>query len=116
MEVTGMIREVLQSQEGIGKNGNPWKVQGYVLETMDEYPKKIAFEVFGAERIENNKCEVNDLVTISFDIDSREYNGRWFTSVRAWKVEKQGHDILAAEPVEEEAVEAVEQVTDELPF
>ena len=88
MEVVGKIIQVLPMQEGIGRNGNPWKLQGYVLETLDQYPRKVHFEVFGEDRIKMNPCEVDQLVTVSFDIESREFNGRWYTSIRAWKIQQ----------------------------
>lgn len=88
MEVVGKIIQVLPAQEGIGRNGNPWKVQPYVLETLDQYPRKVHFEVFGEERIKQNPCDLDQLVTVSFDIESREFNGRWYTSIRAWKIQQ----------------------------
>ena len=88
MEVVGKIIQVLPAQEGIGKNGNPWKVQPYVLETLDQYPRKVHFEVFGEDRIKQNPCDIDQLVTVSFDIESREFNGRWYTSIRAWKIQQ----------------------------
>ena len=88
MEVVGKIIQVLPMQEGVGRNGNPWKLQGYVLETLDQYPRKVHFEVFGEDRIKMNPCDVDQLVTVSFDIESREFNGRWYTSIRAWKIQQ----------------------------
>ena len=88
MEVVGKIIQGLPMQEGVGRNGNPWKLQGYVLETLDQYPRKVHFEVFGEDRIKMNPCDVDQLVTVSFDIESREFNGRWYTSIRAWKIQQ----------------------------
>ena len=88
MEVVGKIIQVLPAQEGVGRNGNPWKVQPYVLETLDQYPRKVRFEVFGEDRIKQNPCDIDQLVTVSFDIESREFNGRWYTSIRAWKIQQ----------------------------
>ena len=88
MEVVGKIIQVLPAQEGVGRNGNPWKVQPYVLETLDQYPRKVHFEVFGEDRIRMNPCAIDQLVTVSFDIESREFNGRWYTSIRAWKIQQ----------------------------
>ena len=88
MEIIGKIIQVLPVQEGVGKNGNPWKVQAYVLETQEQYPRKVCFEIFGEDRIKNNPCNIDDLVTVSFDIESREFNGRWYTSIRAWRVQQ----------------------------
>ena len=86
MEVVGKIIQVLPVQEGVGRNGNPWKVQPYVLETLDQYPRKVHFEVFGEDRIRMNPCAIDQLVTVSFDIESREFNGRWYTSIRAYRI------------------------------
>ena len=86
MEVVGKIIQVLPVQEGVGRNGNPWKVQPYVLETLDQYPSKVHFEVFGEDRIRMNPCAIDQLVTVSFDIESREFNGRWYTSIRAYRI------------------------------
>lgn len=88
MEVSGKIIQILPLQEGTGRNGNPWKVQTAILETQDQYPRKVCFEVFGEDRINNNPFKVDDIVTISFDIDSHEFNGRWYTSIRAYRVQQ----------------------------
>lgn len=88
MDIVGKIIQVLPAQEGVGRNGNPWKVQPYVLETLDQYPRKVHFEVFGEDRIKQNPCDVDQLVTVSFDIESREFNGRWYTSIRAWRIQQ----------------------------
>ena len=98
MEVVGKIIQVLPIQEGVGRNGNPWKLQGYVLETFDQYPRKVHFEVFGEDRIKNNPCEIDQVVTVSFDIESREFNGRWYTSIRAWKIQQGDMTQAAAVP------------------
>ena len=98
MEVVGKIIQVLPVQEGVGRNGNPWKVQPYVLETLDQYPRKVHFEVFGEDRIKMNPCDIDQLVTVSFDIESREFNGRWYTSIRAWKIQQGDTTQTAAVP------------------
>ena len=99
MEVVGKIIQVLPVQEGVGRNGNPWKVQPYVLETLDQYPRKVHFEVFGEDRIKQNPCDIDQLVTVSFDIESREFNGRWYTSIRAWRIQQGDTTQAAAGPV-----------------
>lgn len=88
MDIVGKIIQVLPEQSGTSKTGNPWKVQSYVLETQEQYPRKVCFEIFGEDRIKNNPCKVDDVVTVSFDIESREFNGRWYTSIRAWRVQQ----------------------------
>ena len=89
MEISGKIIQVLPEQGGVSKtSGKEWKLQAYVLETQEQYPRKVHFEVFGEDRIKANPCQLDDLVTVSFDIESREFNGRWYTSVRAWKIQQ----------------------------
>lgn len=90
MEITGKIIAVLPEQGGISKTGNEWKKQEYVLETHDQYPKKVCFQLFGADRIAQAAIQPGEELTVSFDIDSREYQGRWFTNINAWKVERPG--------------------------
>ena len=101
MEISGKIIQVLPEQGGVSKtSGKEWKLQAYVLETQEQFPKKVHFEVFGEDRIKANPCQLDDVVTVSFDIESREFNGRWYTSLRAWKIQQ---GVVEAAP----AVQAV---------
>ena len=91
MEITGKIIAVLPANSGTSaRTGNPWMSQTYVIETQGQYPKKLAFDVFGADRITQFNLQVGDIATVFFDFDAHEYNGRWFNSVRAFNVEKSG--------------------------
>ena len=104
MEISGKIIQVLPEQGGVSKtSGKEWKLQAYVLETQEQYPRKVHFEVFGEDRIKANPCQLDDVVTVSFDIESREFNGRWYTSIRAWKIQQGVVD--AAAPAAVPAVE-----------
>ena len=86
MEITGKIIAVLPEQGGTSKSGNEWKKQEYVLEMNDQsqYPKKVCFQIFGADRIAQAAIQPGETLTVSIDIDSREYQGRWFTNISAW--------------------------------
>ncbi len=88
MEITGKIITILPEQGGVSKNGNEWKKQEYVLETYDQYPKKICFQLFGADRIAQAAIRPGEELTVSFDIESREYMGKWYTNINAWKIER----------------------------
>ncbi|MBP3613916.1 MAG: DUF3127 domain-containing protein [Bacteroidaceae bacterium] len=88
MEITGKIIAVLPERGGVSKTGNEWKTQEYVLETHEQYPRKICFNVFGADKIAQFNIQVGEEMTVSFDINAREYNGRWYNDIRAWKVER----------------------------
>lgn len=86
MEVEGKVILFIGERSGTSKAGNPWKVKEYVLETKENYPRKIAFDFFG-DRADQFPLNVGDEIRLSFDIESREYQGRWFTSIRGWKSE-----------------------------
>ena len=88
MEITGKIIAVLPEVGGTSKSGNEWKKQEYVLETIDQYPKSVCFQMFGADRITQAAIQLGEVVTVFFDIESREYMGRWYTNINAWKVER----------------------------
>lgn len=103
MTIEGKIIQVLPLQGGVSKtSGKEWALQAYVLKTKEQYPKKVHFEVFGDDRIKANPCGVDDIVSVDFDIESREFNGRWYTSIRAWRIVKQ--DATQAAPQEAEQV------------
>ena len=87
MEITGKIIVVLPPQSGVSQAGNNWKKQEYVLETEETYPKKVHFDFFGERADQYNWIKIGDRIRLSFDIESREYNNRWYTSIRGWKSE-----------------------------
>lgn len=122
MEFTGKIIAVLPEKGGVSKTGNEWKTQEYVIENHDQYPRKMCFNVFGADKIAQFAIQAGEELTVSFDIDCREWQGRWFNDLRAWKVERasnvqgQGSPVppgaQPAAPVDFSATDA----KDDLPF
>ena len=97
MEIKGKIIQKLELQSGTSKAGNAWKKQEYVLETMDSYPRKVKFDFFG-DRADQYPLEVGDIITLSYDIESREFNGRWYTDIRGFKAVKEDPNAVAAAP------------------
>ena len=85
MELKGKIIEVLEPVTGQGKNGT-WKKQEVVIETPGQYPKKVCVEMWG-DTINESILQIGTEVTAQIDVESREYNGRWYTVVKAWKIE-----------------------------
>ena len=86
MELIGKIIQVLPLQEGVSKAGNAWKKQESILETLGtQYPRKVCFNLFG-DNVDKFPMQVGQDVTVSIDLESREFNGRWYTDVRAWNV------------------------------
>ena len=98
MEFTGKIIAVLPPRGGISKSGNEWKVQEYVIEDHGQYPRKMCFDVFGAEKIEQFHIQEGEELTVSFDVDAREYQGRWYNSIRAWKVDRVAAQTAQPQP------------------
>ena len=88
MELSGKIVQILEKQTGAGKNGT-WEKQEFILETQGQYPKKVCFNIWGAKIAQFN-IQNGEFINIGVDLESREYNGRWYTDVRAWKVERPG--------------------------
>jgi hypothetical protein len=85
MQLTAKLLTVLPLQTGSGKNGD-WKKQDFIVETGEMYPKKICISVWG-DKINPTVLVVGNELNIDFDIESREYNGRWYTDLKAWKIE-----------------------------
>lgn len=87
MEITGRIIAVMEKRSGQSqRSGNTWASQDYVLETQEQYPRRCLFNVFGEDKINEYNLQIGSEVTVSFDINAREYNGRWYNDVRAWRV------------------------------
>lgn len=85
-EISGQIIAVLPTKSGTSARGTEWSSQTAVVETKEQYPKKVAFDITGADRIAQFNLQVGEYVTVSYDIDAHEYNGKWFNAVRAWNV------------------------------
>ena len=100
MELTGRIIAVMAAQSGVSaRTGNSWMSQDYVIEVPGQYPKRCVFRVFGEDRIKQFNIQMNEDVTIQFDIDAHEYQGRWFNDIRAYNVLRGQVPPVAGAPV-----------------
>ncbi|MDR3057507.1 MAG: DUF3127 domain-containing protein [Dysgonomonas sp.] len=88
MQLTAKLIQVMPIQTGMGKNGE-WRKQNIILETDGMYPKKVCMTLWG-DKINESILQVGNILDVSFDIESREYNGNWYTDLRAWKVDPAG--------------------------
>lgn len=88
-DITGKIIAVLPTRSGTSARGTQWSSQTAVIETHEQYPKRVAFDVLGGKITEFN-LQVGEEVAVSFDINAREYNGKWWNSVNAWQVVRKG--------------------------
>ncbi len=88
MQLTAKLVQLLPLQSGTGKNGQ-WKKQDIIVETEATYPKKVCVSIWG-DKIDASSLQPGNLLKIDFDVESREFNGRWYTDVKAWKIEVAG--------------------------
>src|SRR6476619_6807525 len=117
MELKGKVIQILQVQTGMGKKGQ-WKKQEFILETQSQYPKKVCLSAWG-DKIDQYNLTVGDVVTVAVDLESREYNGRWYTEARAWKVDKSGSASAQSSndvPLGDEPFSSSQGGSDDLPF
>ncbi len=96
MEITGKIIAVLPAVGGQSqRTGNAWKKQEYVIETHDQFPRKCCFTVFGEDKINQFNIQAGEELTVSFDIDARQWQNRWFNDIRAWAVSRNVQPVSA---------------------
>ncbi|MBQ6192206.1 MAG: DUF3127 domain-containing protein [Bacteroidaceae bacterium] len=89
MELTGKIIAEFNERGGVSnRTGNEWKAKSYVLEVPGDYPRKMVFDVFGVDRLQAFNIQIGETLTVHFDIDAHEYNGRWFNDVRAFRIDR----------------------------
>ena len=101
MDIRCKLLDKLAVQSGTSARG-PWSKQDFIVETLEQYPRKICMNVWGQDKVnELQGFNPGEMLTISINIESREFNGRWYTDVRAWKIQREG----AAEPQAAPAVD-----------
>ena len=117
MEISGKLIQKLPLQSGVGKTGTSWQKQEFVIETIETYPKKICANLWGEKTEALNALNIGDQVIMTFNLESREFNGKWYTKVKAWKVvvDKAAEPQKAPEP-EYQTQFTDDPQTDDLPF
>ena len=87
MDLTGKVIAIMAANSGVSaRTGNPWMSQEYVIEVPGQYPRKMLFRIFGEDRIKQFNIQAGEEITVQFDIDAHEYNGRWFNEIRAYNI------------------------------
>lgn len=114
LQVKGKLIQKLPIESGEGKNGR-WEKQQFVVETDEQFPKKICIMLWGDKVAMLEKVTEGDVLTVSINIESREYNSRWYTDVKAWRIEK-GADEGSAAPMPTEPPADLGLPDDDLPF
>ncbi len=129
MDLTGKIIAVLPANSGVSaRTGNPWMSQDFVIEVPGQYARKCLFRVFGEDRLKQFNIQMGEELTVSFDIDAHEFNGRWFNDIRAYAVNRGTTPTAAPDagagaatsqaqsPFPPAQEPAAENSTDDLPF
>lgn len=127
MDIIGKAIAALPVKSGVSpRTGEQWQSREYVIETQEQYPKRMCFEVFGTDKLKEFNIRNNDLIKVHFDINAREHNGKWYNSIRAWKVEHVNPDgsavgSTAAAPVAQAQAPAApapaaQESEEDLPF
>lgn len=87
MNVKGVVIHILKEETGVSKAGKEWRKRGFVIETADQYPKTICFDTFGEKTSLIDPLSEGQEVDVHFNLESREYNGKYFHNINAWKIE-----------------------------
>jgi len=90
LKIKGKIVKILEKETGTSKAGKEWVKQNFVIDTGSQYNPEVCFQMFGDDKVENlNKYnKVGDEVEVSFNVSSREFNGKYYHNLDAWKVFK----------------------------
>lgn len=119
MDITGKVIAIMEARGGVSaRTGNSWMTQEYVIEIPGQYPRKMLFNIFGEDRIKQFNIQAGEEITVQFDIDAREYNGRWFNDIRAYNIIRggqAGQAIPAATPFPPQQVAAPQAATAPFP-
>lgn len=118
MDIKGTVIQIFPTQTGQGKKGQ-WQKQEFLLETQGQYPKKICMSLWGHEKIDNADLEEGMTLTAHIELESREYNGRYYTEVRCWKIEGSSRSGINSSKVADEPFATSQESqsgSDDLPF
>lgn len=114
LEIKGKLLQKLDVVTGESAKGK-WEKQDFIIETEDQFPKKVCMNVWGDKLSMLEKVAVGDTVTVSVNIESREFNSRWYTDVRAWRIERNADEGTPMRPQDEPPLD-LGAPSDDLPF
>lgn len=120
LSVKGRVFQILKAETGVSKGGKEWSKREFVIETEEQFPRKVCFTLFGDKTSLINNLTVGETVDVSFNVESREYNGKWFHNINAWKIDKPAENQSSAAGVPEYSIDDIPPEADEngndLPF
>ena len=119
LSVKGKLSSKLSVESGTSKAGKEWKKQSFVVDTGAQYNPEICFQLFGEDKIAMlQHHNEGDQIEVSFNLSSREYNGKYFHNIDAWRIENIGAGATNETPLAEEppVFDAPASEEDDLPF
>lgn len=120
LAVKGKIQQILKPESGVSRAGKEWNKQEFVIETEEQFPRKVCFTLFGDKTSLINGLSAGEEVEVSFNLESREYNGKWFHNINAWKIDKPASENMPEPPPQFEVgdipPEPADDQANDLPF
>lgn len=120
LQVKGKIQQILKAESGVSRAGNGWKKQEFVIETEEQFPRKVCFTLFNDKTSLIDGFSAGNEVEVSFNLESREYNGKWFSTINAWKIDRPSTGSMPDAPpeyrFEDIPPEPAEDSSGDLPF
>ncbi len=121
LQIKGIIQQILKPESGVSRAGKDWKKQEFILESNEQFPKKICFSILNDKLSLLEKVKQGDEVEVFFNLESRDYNGKWYHNINVWKLEKVSGDQKQPDPLPEYRLEDIPpepagQDYDDLPF
>lgn len=120
LSVKGRIQQILKPESGVSRAGKEWQKQEFVIETEEQFPRKVCFTLFGDKTSLIEGLANGQEVEVSFNVESREYNGKWFHNINAWKIETESTENIPEPPPEfgmnDIPPEPADDAANDLPF
>jgi hypothetical protein len=121
LQIKGKIQQILKPESGVSRIGKDWKKQEFILESNEQFPKKICFSILNDKLSLLEKMKPGDEVEVFFNLESRDYNGKWYHNINVWKLEKISADQNQPDPIPEYRLEDIPpepagQDNEDLPF
>ena len=98
LTIKGKVEKILEAESGVSRAGKEWKKQEFVIETDEQFPKKVCFTLFNDKTSLADSLAEGKEVEVSFNLESREFNGKWYHNINAWKIDSVEQDIPAPPP------------------
>jgi len=115
MEFKGRVIDILPVKSGNKKDGGTWASREYVIENNEsKYPKKMCFAILGQDKIDQENIKIGEDLNVSFDIDARQWQDRWFNSIIAWKIDRIGG--AQNQPAQQNTAPITDDGNSDLPF